>query len=234
MIGSLIGGLIGQGGANAAAGGVRSATSQAYQAAQHQKDVNNSNYSPYTGLGIGAVNKIGQLLGFGTLRGDGTEGGTYNFDYADAKNTQQNALNDFYTSPGYNFRLQEGINALDRSAAAKGRLISGAQTKAIQNYGQGLASDEYNNWLANYWKAAGVGQGATDSLTSANTGLTNNSGNQLIQGATTAGQFGIQGANALASGIGSGINNTLMALYLGNRAGLFGGGKSSIGGGTAP
>ena len=45
--------------------------------------------------------------------------------------------------PGYQFRLSEGIKARDRGAAARGRLQSGAQDKAITRYAEDYASDEY-------------------------------------------------------------------------------------------
>lgn len=47
--------------------------------------------------------------------------------------------------PGYQFRVKEGIKALDRSASARGKLRSGAQDKAITRYGQEAASQEYAN-----------------------------------------------------------------------------------------
>lgn len=50
---------------------------------------------------------------------------------------------DLQADPGYQFRLQEGLKALDRQAAARGGLISGAALKASQRYGQDLASQEY-------------------------------------------------------------------------------------------
>jgi len=47
--------------------------------------------------------------------------------------------------PGYAFRLAEGQKALERSAAARGGLISGGALKAAQRYGQDYASQEYGN-----------------------------------------------------------------------------------------
>jgi hypothetical protein len=47
--------------------------------------------------------------------------------------------------PGYQFRLQQGQLALDRAASAKGQLLSGGQLKAQQQFGQDLASQEYQN-----------------------------------------------------------------------------------------
>jgi len=54
----------------------------------------------------------------------------------------------FEADPGYQFRLQEGIDARDKSAAARGRLNSGAQARAIERYGQDYASNEYSNAYA--------------------------------------------------------------------------------------
>jgi hypothetical protein len=50
---------------------------------------------------------------------------------------------DLQADPGYQFRLSEGLKALDRQAAARGGLISGAALKASQIYGQDMASQEY-------------------------------------------------------------------------------------------
>ena len=47
--------------------------------------------------------------------------------------------------PGYQFRLQQGQQALDASAAARGTLRGGAQMKALTDYGQQAGSQEYAN-----------------------------------------------------------------------------------------
>jgi hypothetical protein len=49
------------------------------------------------------------------------------------------------TDPGYGFRLSEGLKALERSAAARGGLLSGSTGKALTRYGQDMASQEYGN-----------------------------------------------------------------------------------------
>jgi hypothetical protein len=53
--------------------------------------------------------------------------------------------NDFQADPGYAFRLSEGTKALERSAAARGGLISGTALKAASRYSGDLASQEYQN-----------------------------------------------------------------------------------------
>lgn len=55
---------------------------------------------------------------------------------------------DYKTDPGYEFRLNQGIEARDKSAAARGLLLSGAQQKELEDYGQGMASQEYANAYA--------------------------------------------------------------------------------------
>ena len=52
---------------------------------------------------------------------------------------------DFQQDPGYAFRLKEGQKALERSAAARGGLISGGALKAATGYGQEMGSQEYQN-----------------------------------------------------------------------------------------
>jgi len=56
----------------------------------------------------------------------------------------------FKTDPSYAFRMAEGMKALERSAAARGGLLSGATMKGIQRYGQDLASMEYQNAFNRY------------------------------------------------------------------------------------
>lgn len=56
-----------------------------------------------------------------------------------------NTLEDLQNTPGYQFRLQQGEQALNNTAAARGNLLSGAAAKEMQRYGQGFASTEYQN-----------------------------------------------------------------------------------------
>lgn len=50
----------------------------------------------------------------------------------------------FKEDPGYQFRTQQGLQALEGSAASRGQALSGATLKALQEYGQAAASDEYS------------------------------------------------------------------------------------------
>lgn len=63
--------------------------------------------------------------------------------------------------PGFDFRYQQGIDALQKSAAASGGLFSGGTLKSLMDFGQQDASNEYSNvysrakdeWSTAYQKA---------------------------------------------------------------------------------
>lgn len=59
-------------------------------------------------------------------------------------------MEQFKTDPGYNFRMSEGLKALERSAAARGILSSGQTLKDITRFGQDTASQEYQNAFSRY------------------------------------------------------------------------------------
>jgi hypothetical protein len=56
----------------------------------------------------------------------------------------------FEQDPGYEFRREEGMRGLDRSASARGGVLSGSALKNIQRFGQDLASQEYQNAFNRY------------------------------------------------------------------------------------
>ena len=120
---------------------------------------------------------------------------------------------DLRDDPGYAFRMSEGMKGLERSAAARGGLLSGGMLKGIQRFGQDLASQEYQNAynraLTQYNTTAalaGVGQTATNALTGA-AGQYGQNASEAIQGAAAARASGyVGGANALTSALGTGLN----------------------------
>jgi hypothetical protein len=127
----------------------------------------------------------------------------------------------FETTPGYAFRMQEGINAIDRSAAARGRLNSGALVKRATAFGQGLGAEEYDKYLARISGLAGVGQSAVGSGNALASNYAANAGNQMQTSANALSNYAIGSANARASGyvgasnaltgaVNSGISNYLL------------------------
>lgn len=121
----------------------------------------------------------------------------------------------FQQDPGYQFRMGEGQRAVEAGAAARGGVLGGRALKELTRYGQGFASNEYNNAFNRFEtdrtnrfnrlaSLAGVGQ------TSANT--TGALGTQV------AGQIGsnqLAAGNAQAAGYvgqANALNNTVSTL----------------------
>lgn len=126
-------------------------------------------------------------------------------------------MEQFQADPGYAFRMREGLKALDRSAAARGGLLSGNQLRGITQFGQDLASQEYGNAFNRYnigfqnrlnplQSLAGFGQTSTNQLAGAAGQLgTNLSNIAMNQGnARASGYMGM--ANAASSGLGQYLN----------------------------
>lgn len=114
----------------------------------------------------------------------------------------QQAQSMFQTGPGYQFQMDQGLRALDRSAAARGMLNNGAQGETLVGYGQGLANQEWGNWLANIANLSTTGQNAAAQTGSLGLGYAGNMSNAINnQGAAKA--SGIMGsANAWSNAIG--------------------------------
>ncbi|KKL97736.1 hypothetical protein LCGC14_1831460, partial [marine sediment metagenome] len=64
----------------------------------------------------------------------------------------------FMTDPGYGFRIGEGERALERSAAARGGLLSGGYGRKLTRYAQDYASNEYTNVYNRISNIARLGQ----------------------------------------------------------------------------
>jgi hypothetical protein len=186
--------LIGAGAAKSAASTQAAAQQQANQLLAQQYQQQRADLQPYSAAGVNALNKFQGMA-----------------DYTPFGTSQ------FQADPGYAFRLSEGQKALERSAAARGGLLSGGTGKRIAAYGQEAASQEYQNAFNRYQteraaklapyqslintgqaSAAGQANAAGNYGTQAAQGLTN------IGGAQAAGTMG--GANALASGLGQYLN----------------------------
>jgi len=87
--------------------------------------------------------KFGGIPGYDPTSAMKDFGGVAGYDPASAM--RNFSASDFQADPGYAFRLSEGMKALDRTAASRGGLLSGATLKGAQRYGSDLASQEYGN-----------------------------------------------------------------------------------------
>jgi len=244
--GALIGGYASNRAANTQA-------QAAQQGIQAQEDALNRQISlnePFRQAGIASQNRLMTLLGINspTTPAGGTPSEfVTNPNSADfGKYARDFGATDFQTDPGYAFRLSEGMKALDRTAAARGGLLSGATLKGAEQYNQGLASQEYQNAFNRYQTnranqlnpLMGYATGPGLSSTSADTSAVGNFGNAAAAGYTGAANARASGyvgaTNALTSALGTGLNysqNQALINRLPSSNSLGYGGLPSYGGG---
>lgn len=111
----------------------------------------------------------------------------------------------FTTTPGYDFRLQSGNDSINALAGARGGLHSGATLKALADYNQGMASDEYGNYLGRLAGLTDMGTGAAANTASAGANYAAGAGNALAQSGQAQANSYLNSANAMTGG----INNAL-------------------------
>lgn len=70
-------------------------------------------------------------------------------------------------APGYQFRLQQGQNSIQNLLASRGGLKSGAAMKALEEFAQGTASQEFGNQVGYLQGLAGIGQNAATAMSNA-------------------------------------------------------------------
>lgn len=184
---------------------------------------------PFRETGLAAQNRLADLLG---VSGRTDQPG---YGYG----TQPFTMAQYQADPGYGFRLKRGLDAMERTAAARGGLLSGNQLRGAMEFGQDLASQEYGNAFNRFQtersnilnplqSLGGVGQTATNTLTNAAgnlgagmAGAYGNLGSALSANAINAGNARASGymgtANALSGAVGQGLNyyqnQQLMNLY---------------------
>lgn len=130
---------------------------------------------------------------------------------------------EFTHDPSYQFRLDEGMNAVNRAAAASGGAVGGSALRSLGNYAQGAASteyqaafDRYQNQINNSYQRlagiAGLGAGAINTGTAAGSNAAGGIANSIsnMGGARAGGSLAM--GNAINSGISQGIG-----AYQGNR-----------------
>jgi hypothetical protein len=113
--------------------------------------------------------------------------------------------------------MREGLKALDRSAAARGGLLSGNQLRGVTQFGQELGSQEYTNAFNRYQAERAARLNPLQSLTGMGQSTAANVAGQAGQlgqsmasniiGAGNARASGYMGmANALTGGLGQYLN----------------------------
>jgi hypothetical protein len=112
------------------------------------------------------------------------------------------AQNFLQMDPGYAFRLGEGMKALERSAAARGGLLSGATMKGLQRYGQDLGSQEFGAAYNRLASLANVGPQAAGVMSNLGQNYATNVGNLMVGQGQTAANALLARGSAYQRGLG--------------------------------
>ena len=222
--GSLLGGVVASKGAQSAADTGAAAANRSADLQKQMFDKQMELQEPYRAAGITGQNRLMELLGLGGNAGAAGYG-KYSKDFS---------MNDMVTDPGYAFRLSEGLKGLDRSAAARGGLISGGALKAATKYGEEMGSQEYQNAYNRYQtnrtnqlqplgNLQAIGQSAASNQGSAAGAYGTAGGNAIMQGgqAMAAGQMGAANSlgNALSTGASAYGKQANFNTWMGNQGG---------------
>jgi hypothetical protein len=134
----------------------------------------------------------------------------------------------FFASPDYQFRRDQGTQGIERSLAARGLGTSGNALAALTEYNSNLAAGEFGNYFNRQAALAGIGQTAVNTSANAGANAAGNIGNALMAGGN-ARASGIAGsANAWGNALGTA--GGYLADWYNNRGG-YGGGYGGGGGG---
>lgn len=214
LIGGLGSALIGSNAAQSAAQTQAQAAREAEQTQLQMFQTAQAAQQPYNAIGQGADATLAGLYG---INGAGAGSGT----------PSAASLAKFTASPDYAFALDQGTQAMQRSAAAGGTLISGGQLKAGQEFGQGLATQQYGNYFNRLLSLSQLGQSAASGVSNAAVTSGANIGNtqQAIGQSLASGTVG--SANALSGGLSSATGGIATAALLSKFGGNSGGSLSS-------
>ena len=185
--------------AERSAGAVSDASRYAADLQQRQYEENVARQKPFYDVGVNALPELVQ-----------------------ASKYTQFGPEQFQADPGYAFRLSEGQKALERSAAARGGLISGGALKAATRFGQEMGSQEYTNAFNRYQAERQARLGPLQSLTGMGQTTAQQLGAAGAQNASAVGGYGMAGANAAAEGY-MGAANARASGYIGTANAITGG-----------
>lgn len=191
---SLIGSVIGGGKAKKASKNAEAAQleylNKAIAEQQRQFDVTRADYQPYLSSGLSGLSDLSDLIGI---------------NGADA---QSAGLVNVQNSPMLASVIRNGEEALLANASATGGLRGGNVQRGLADFRSDAFVDQLNQQIARLVRLAGLGQGATDSVSAFGANASNNIAN-------TYGQQGqVRAGGILTRG---GINQQLW-----NNAGAFG------------
>ena len=170
-------------------------------------DQSRQDQMPWMKAGEAGLNQYAAMLGLNR----GTDG-AFAFDPA----TAARATEMMRADPSYQFRLGEGRKIIENSAAARGGLLSGNTARALTDYGQNAASEEWGNILNRYAALSGIGQTQANNQAAARQNL----GNSFAGSMTNVGNARASGYAGMGNAISDATGNA--ALMYGYKQGWFG------------
>lgn len=114
----------------------------------------------------------------------------------------------FQQTPGYQFRVQQGEQGVLNNLSALGMKNSGKALKSLESFRQGLASEEYGNYMNRLASMAGMGQTQTNATNSLMANAATNIGNSLQNAGAARASGYVGSANAWSQGL-NGVGNAL-------------------------
>lgn len=124
----------------------------------------------------------------------------------------QQAFDNFRNYTGYQFRLGEGMKAINSGFAGKGLLQSGAALKSLNNYGQGMASQEFGSYLNALGNQQSMGLSAAQATAGVGSGYANSLGNIAMANGANQANAQLAGASAMGgalNSLGTGLSGIL-------------------------
>ena len=148
---------------------------------RRQYDQTREDYAPWRQMGEGAIGRMED-----TMAGD---------------------MSSFQTSPGYNFRMEEGTrNVNNQFSNTSG---GGNAMRAMVDYSQNFASNEFGNWWNRNAGMAGSGQAAVGGTSMAGMNAANNNSSAYMNNATNQGNVGMWNAKQQNNMMQGGMSNAL-------------------------
>lgn len=128
-------------------------------------------------------------------------------------------------TPGYQFQLNQGLDAIQRAANKNGLLGSGRLLQSLVDYGSGLASQTYGSRLSQLANLAAMGQNAASGIAN----ISNQVGQSLGQGNINLGDTIANGYLSAAQARADALVNSNMQYKIIGGGGGGGGGMGGIG-----
>lgn len=158
---------------------------------------------------------VPQVTGLANAPGQGTAPVSGGSTGQTAQQAQLGAFDTFRNSTGYQFRLGEGLDAVNSGYAGAGLLQSGAALRGITEYGQNFASNEFGNYVGllsgqqgTGLQAAGAQAGVGVNYANAASSINQNNANALSNAAVAR----ANNSNSVIGGIGNAFGGAIGAL----------------------